>query len=105
MDSKARTLISNENYFIALNQNTMATIITSAKKEKSPEVESQKIVKNHEKAALHHEKAAKLHREAAKFQKEGNSTMACGCNCKAKNETDLAKKIQKKNQKKQSQFA
>lgn len=76
----------------------MANIIKSPKKEKDPKAESQKIIDNHE-------KAAKLHHEAAKFQKEGNSTMACGCNCKAKNESDLAKKIQKKNKKKQSQIA
>lgn len=83
----------------------MANIIKSPKKEKDPKAESQKIIDNHEKAALHHEKAAKLHHEAAKFQKDGNSTMACGCNCKAKNESDLVKKIQKKNKKKQSQIA
>lgn len=83
----------------------MTTKIKTPKKEKDPKVVSQKLIDNHEKAAMHLETAAKHLHEAAKFQKDGNNTMACGCNSKAKNETDLAKKIQKKNEQKQLQFA
>jgi len=75
------------------------------KKEKDPNVASQKLIDNHKKAAMHLEIAAKHLYDAAKYQKEGNNTMACGCNSKAKNQTDLAKKLQKKNEKKQVQFA
>ena len=75
------------------------------KKEKNPENESQKIIDNHQKAAMHHEAAAMHHHEAAKHQMAGNSTMACGCNCKAKDQTDLARKAQKKNEKKQTKIA
>jgi hypothetical protein len=82
----------------------MNTKIKTPKKEKDPKVENQKIVDNHEKAAMHLEIAAKHLHDAAKFQKDGNNTMACGCNCKAKDQTDLAKKIQMKNQKKQLQI-
>ena len=67
--------------------------------------QSQKIVDNHKKAAMHHEAAAMHHHEAAKHQMAGNSTMACGCNTKAKDQTDLAKKAQKKNAKKHSVIA
>jgi hypothetical protein len=80
----------------------MTKEVKSIKKTKDTKVESQKIVDNHKKAAMHHEAAAKLHHDAAKHQMEGNSTMACGCNCKAKDQADLAKKAQKKNAKKQS---
>lgn len=75
------------------------------KKEKNPAVESQKIIDNHEKAAMHHESAAMHHHEAAKYQMAGNSIMACGCNCKAKDQSDLARKAQKKNEKKQTKIA
>ena len=54
---------------------------------------------------MHHEAAAMHHHEAAKHQMAGNSTMACGRNSKAKDHTDLAKKAQKKNAKKQSVIA
>lgn len=67
--------------------------------------QSQKIVDNHKKAAMHHEAAALHHHEAAKHQMAGNSIMACGCNSKAKDQTDLAKKAQKKNKKKQTKIA
>lgn len=67
--------------------------------------QSQKIVDNHKKAAMHHEAAAKLHHDAAKHQMDGNSMMACGCNCKAKDQADLAKKAQNKNAKKHSVIA
>lgn len=77
----------------------------STKKLKDPKVESQKIIENHKKAAMHHEAAAMHHHEAAKHQLSGNSTMACGCNCKAKDQTNLAIKAQKKNQKKQKAIA
>ncbi len=79
----------------------MIGVIGKEKKIKDPIVESQKIVDNHIKAATCHESAALHHREAAKHQMEGNSIMACGCNCKAIDQTNLAKKIQKKNKKKQ----
>ena len=74
------------------------------KKEKNPEVESQKIIDNHLKAAMHHENAAMHHKEAAEHQIAGNNTMACGCDCKAKDQTKLALKAQKKNRKKQSKI-
>ncbi|MDI9311049.1 MAG: hypothetical protein QM535_12610 [Limnohabitans sp.] len=80
----------------------MNSEVKSEKKIKDPKVESQKIIDNHKKAAIHHETAAKHHHEAAKHQQEGNSIMASGCNTKAKNQTDLARKIQKKNAKKQA---
>ena len=83
----------------------MIGVIGKEKKVKDPIVESQKIVDNHKKAAMHHEAAAKHHHEAAKHQMAGNSVMACGCNTKAKDQTDLAKKAQKKNQKKQKAIA
>jgi hypothetical protein len=83
----------------------MSVEVKPAKKEKDSKVESQKIVDNHKKAAMHHEAAANHHHEAAKHQMAGNSIMACGCNCKAKDQTDLAKKAQKKNQKKQKAIA
>lgn len=82
----------------------MASEMKPEKKVKDPKVESQKVIDNHKKAALHHETAAKHHHEAAKQQLAGNSTMACGCNTKAKKETDLAKKAQKKNAKKLSKM-
>jgi hypothetical protein len=80
----------------------MTSEVKSVKKIKDPIVESQKIVDNHKKAAMHHEAAAMHHHEAAKHQLAGNSTMACGCNCKAKDQTKLARKAQKKNVKKQA---
>ena len=83
----------------------MIDVVKNEKKVKDPRVESQKIVDNHKKAAMHHEAAAMHHHEAAKQQMVGNSTMACGCNTKAKNQTDLAKKAQKKNTKKHSVIA
>jgi hypothetical protein len=83
----------------------MIGVIGKEKKVKDPVVESQKIVDNHKKAAMHHEAAAMHHHEAAKYQMDGNSTMACGCNCKAKDQTDLARKAQKKNAKKHSVIA
>lgn len=78
----------------------MTNEVKAVKKVKDPVVENQKIIDNHTKAAMHHEAAAMHHHEAAKHQKAGNSTMACGCNAKAINLTKLAKKVQKKNQKK-----
>ncbi len=72
------------------------------KKEKETKNDSQKIIDNHKKAAMHHEAAAMHHHEAAKHQMAGNGIMACGCNTKAKNQTDLAAKIEKKNKKKQA---
>ena len=83
----------------------MIGVIGKEKKVKDPEVESQKIIANHQKAAMHHEAAAMHHHEAARQQMAGNSTMACGCNCKAKDQTDLARKAQKKNEKKQTKIA
>lgn len=83
----------------------MIGVIGKEKKIKDPIVESQKIVDNHIKAAMHLEAAAMQHREAAKHQMDGNSTMACGCNCKAKDQTDLAIKAQKKNKKKHKKIA
>ena len=83
----------------------MIGVIGKEKKVKDPVVEGQKIVDNHNKAAMHHEAAAMHHHEAAKHQMAGNSTMACGCNCKAKAETKLANKAQKKNAKKHSVIA
>lgn len=83
----------------------MMGVIDKEKKVKDPKVESQKIIDNHQKAAMHHEAAAMHHNEAAKHQMAGNSTMACGCNCKAKDQTDLARKAQKKNEKKQTKIA
>lgn len=75
------------------------------KKVKDAKVESQKIVDNHKKAAMHHEAAAMHHHEAAKQHAAGNSTTSCGCNDKAKSQTDLAKKIEKKNMKKHAEVA
>ncbi|MEO8234137.1 MAG: hypothetical protein ABI549_01880 [Flavobacterium sp.] len=83
----------------------MSNEVKPAKKVKDPKIESQKIVDNHKKAAMHHEAAALHHHEAAKHQLAGNSIMACGCNTKAKDQTNLAKKAQKKNAKKQSVIA
>ena len=83
----------------------MTSEVKEPKKVKDSKVESQKIVDNHKKAAMHHEAAAMHHHEAAKHQMAGNSTMACGCNSKAKDQTDLAIKAQKKNSKKQSAIA
>jgi hypothetical protein len=94
-------LYSYENSFTTLNLFEMIGVIGKEKKVKDPIVESQKIVDNHNKAAMHHEAAAMHHHEAAKHQMAGNSTMACGCNVKAKDQTNLAKKAQKKNAKKQ----
>lgn len=94
-----------ENSFTTLKTYKMIGIIGKEKKVKDPVVESQKIVDNHKKAAMHHEAAAMHHHEAAKHQIEGNSTMACGCNCKANDQTKLAKKAQKKNAKKHSVIA
>jgi hypothetical protein len=79
--------------------------VIKEKKVRDPKVESQKIVDNHNKAAMHHEAAAKHHHEAAKHHSEGNSVMACGYNSKAKDQTDLAKKTEKKNAKKHSVLA
>jgi hypothetical protein len=83
----------------------MIGVVKKEKTVKDPKVESQKIVDNHNKAAMHHEAAAMHHHEAAKHQAAGNSTMACGCNTKAKDQTNLAKKAQKKNAKKHSVIA
>jgi hypothetical protein len=90
----------------------MSSEVKSPEEMKNPKVDpnseselakqSQKIVDNHKKAAMHHEAAAKHHHEAAKQQMGGNTTMATGLNIKAKNETDLARKAQKKNHKKQA---
>lgn len=79
--------------------------VKKVKKVKDANVESQKIVDNHTKAAMHHEAAAMHHHEAAKQHLAGNSAMACGCNDKAKNQTVLAKKIEKKNKKKHAVIA
>jgi len=49
---------------------------------------------------MHHEAAAMHHHEAAKHHTAGNSIMACGCNSKAENQSELAHKTQKKNTKK-----
>jgi hypothetical protein len=95
-------LYSYEKSFTTLKLKIMSSELKTAKKEKDLKVESQKIVDNHKKAAMHHEAAAMHHHEAAKHQLEGNTTMACGCGTKAKNQTDLAKKAQKKNEKKQT---
>jgi hypothetical protein len=95
-------LYSYENSFATLNLYKMIGVIGKEKKIKDPIIESQKIVNNHKKAAVHHEAAAMHHNEAAKYQAEGNSIMACGCNCKAKDQTKLAIKAQKKNTKKHS---
>ncbi len=76
--------------------------VIKEKTEKDPVAESQKIVDNHNKAAMHHEAAAMHHHEAAKHQMAGNNILACGCSCKAKDQMKLAKKIQKKNDKKHS---
>jgi hypothetical protein len=97
-------LYSYENQFTTLNRYKMIGVIKE-KNEKDPQIESQKIIDNHNKAAMHHEAAAMHHHEAAKHQMAGNSTMACGCNCKAKDQTDLARKVQKKNAKKHSVIA
>ncbi len=83
----------------------MSTEVKSEKKAKDPVKQNQKIIDNHNKAAMHHEAAAKHLHEAAKHQKEGNKDMACGCNVKAKGETNAAKKAQKKNLKKHAQIA
>ena len=83
----------------------MIGVVKKEKKVKDPVVESQKIVDNHKKAAMHHEAAAIHHNEAAKHQMAGNGIMACGCNMKAKDQTNLAKKVQKKNAKKHSVVA
>jgi hypothetical protein len=80
----------------------MKDVIEKEKTVKDPKVESQKIVDNHKKAAMHHEAAAMHHNEAAKHQTAGNSTMASGCNVKAKDHTNMAIKAQKKNTKKHS---
>lgn len=82
----------------------MINEIKKVKKVKDANVESQKIVDNHTKAAMHHEAAAMHHHEAAKQHLAGNSAMACGCNDKAKNQTVLAKKIEKKNKKKHAEI-
>lgn len=74
------------------------------KKVKDPKVESQKIIDNHQKAAMHHEAAAMHHHEAAKHHSAGNSIMACGCNSKAKDQANMADKIQKKNTKKHAEL-
>jgi hypothetical protein len=72
------------------------------KKVKDAKKESQKIIDNHKKAAMHHEAAAMHHHEAAKHQIAGNGIMACGCNTKANDQTDLASKLEKKNKKRQA---
>lgn len=77
----------------------------NVKKEKTPATESQKIIDNHQKATMHHETAAFLYHETARYQMAGNNTMACGCNCKAKDQSDLAVKAQKKIKKKQTKIA
>jgi hypothetical protein len=74
----------------------MIEAIEKIKKVKDPKVENQKFINKHKKAALHHETAAKYHHEAAKYHKGGNSIMACNSISKAKNESDLALKTQKK---------
>lgn len=79
--------------------------VKKVKKVKDPKVESQKIIDNHKKAAMHHEAAAMHHHEAAKHHSTGNSIMACGCNTKAKDQSDLAQKAQKKNKKKHAAVA
>lgn len=81
------------------------TTEVKVKKVKDAKVESQKIIDNHKKAAMHHEAAAMHHHEAAKQYSAGNSTMACGCNDKAKNQTVLTKKIEKKKKKKHNAVA
>lgn len=78
----------------------MLDAIKKVKKVKDPLVENQKIIDNHKKAAMHHEAAAVHHHEAAKHHLAGNSIMACGCNSKAENQSELAHKTQKKNTKK-----
>lgn len=78
----------------------MLEAIKKVKKVKDPKVENQKIIDSHKKAALHHEAAAMHHHEAAKHHTAGNSIMACGCNSKAKNQSDLAQKAQRKSTKK-----
>lgn len=83
----------------------MLESIKKEKKVKDPKVENQKIIDNHKKAAMHHEAAAQHHHEAAKHHAAGDSVMACGCNCKAKDQSDLAQKTQKVNKKKHAAIA
>lgn len=71
--------------------------IKKTKKVKDPITENNKVIANHEAAAKHHEAAAKHHLEAAKNYKNGNKDTACGCSVKARGESKLAKKLQKKN--------
>ena len=78
----------------------MSDEVKAEKKVKTAATQTQKIIENHKMAAIHHEAAAHHHNEAAKHHENGNNDMACGCSMKAKGQTELAKKFQKKNLKK-----
>lgn len=69
-------------------------------KKKNPATKAQKVVDNHKKAATHHETAALNHNEAAKHFENGNKDLAKVSNIKAKSQTKMVKKHQKKNSKK-----
>ena len=78
----------------------MSSIVKTEKTEKDPAAKVQKVVDNHKKAATHHQAAALNHNEAAKHFENGNKDMAHVSNMKAKGQTKMAKKLQKKNSKK-----
>lgn len=83
----------------------MLEVTKKVKKVVDEAAEAKKVINNHEEAAKHHEAAAHHHSEAAKHYKEGNKETACGCGMKAKGESKLAKKLQKKNLKKYATVA
>lgn len=70
------------------------------KKVKDEAAKNSKIIQNHKKAATHLEAAATHLKDAAQQYENGNKDQSCGCSMKAKGETSLAKKLQKKNLKK-----
>jgi hypothetical protein len=70
--------------------------IKKVKKVKDAAAKNRKVVANHTKAATHLEAAAVHLKEAAKQFEGGNKDTACGCSMKAKGQTSLAQKLQKK---------
>lgn len=70
------------------------------KKVKDAAAKNSKVIQNHKKAATHLEAAAAHLKDAAQQYENGNKDQACGCSMKAKGQTSLAKKLQKKNLKK-----
>jgi len=73
----------------------MINTTSNKKQEKTPETESQEIIKNHKKAATHFQAAAKSHLEAAKHHENHNRDLAATSTIEALSHAHRAKKAQK----------